>query len=106
MEVISIRDLEKNDAKLALKKYRERYNKRCNNNGTVKDSELEEIYDSVGGRLAFLKRVANSPDMLKMCKEIIEQEKTWLLNQCGLLGSTMDDDGKAHHHFSFDKFMY
>ena len=88
MEVISIRDLEKKDAVSALLKYRQRY----------RDEKIDEmtagkIYDKVGGRLAFLNRVAKSKNMMKMCDEIIKQEKTWLLNQCGLLGSSMDDDG-------------
>lgn len=87
MEVISIRDLEKKDAVSALQKYRQRYR-----NEKIDETLAEKIYDKVGGRLAFLNRVAKSKDMLKMCDEIIKQEKTWLLNQCGLLGSSMDDD--------------
>ena len=88
LEVISIKDLEKKEAVSAIQKYRERYH--CE---TLPDSRAEEIYDKVGGRLAFLSRVAKSKDMLAMCDEIIENEKTWLLNQCGLLGMDMDDDG-------------
>lgn len=91
MEVISIRDLEKKDAKSALKKYRKRYR-----NEIIEDSVAETIYEKVGGRLAFLNRVAKSRNMLHMCDEIVRQEKTWLLNQCGLLGSTMDDDGTVN----------
>jgi len=88
MEVISIKDLEMKDAVSALQKYRHRYGHK-----EIDETEAKEVYDKVGGRLAFLDRVAKSPDMLGMCDEIIKQEKTWLLNQCGLLGSTMDDDG-------------
>ncbi|KAF8418808.1 hypothetical protein EV426DRAFT_617335 [Tirmania nivea] len=87
MEVISIRDLEKKDAVSALQKYRKRYR-----NENIEETLAGTIYDKVGGRLAFLNRVAKSKDMLQMCSEIIKQEKTWLLNQCGLLGSSMDDD--------------
>ena len=75
----------------AIQKYRERYH--CQ---TLSDSLAEHIYDKVGGRLAFLSRVAKSKDMLAMCDEIIENEKTWLLNQCGLLGTDMDDDGTIY----------
>lgn len=90
MEVLSIRDLDKKDAMSALHKRRKRYQ-----NEDIDDALAEKIYDKVGGRLAFLNRVAKSKDMLQMCDEIIKQEKTWLLNQCGLLGSSMDDDGTA-----------
>lgn len=88
MEVISIRDLEKKDAMSALQKYRKRFR-----DENIDETLAEKIYNKVGGRLAFLNRVAKSKDMLQMCDEIIKQEKTWLLNQCGLLGSSMDDDG-------------
>ena len=92
MELISISDLPKSQAVTALKRYRSRYYKEYKD--AVPDSLAERIYEHVGGRLAFLNRVAKSKDMLGMCREIIEMEKTWLLNQCGLLGMEMDDDGK------------
>ena len=91
MEVISIRDLDKKHAMKALQKYRKRYRKEI-----VDDSLAERIYDKVGGRLAFLNRVAKSSNMIDMCDKIIQQEKTWLLNQCGLLGGSMDDDGNSY----------
>lgn len=75
----------------ALQKYRKRYHSEA-----LPDSLAEQIYDKVGGRLAFLSRVAKSKNMLAMCDEIIENEKTWLLNQCGLLGTDMDDDGTTY----------
>lgn len=53
---------------------------------------LEKVYQKVGGRLAFLNRVAKSPDMLKTCDDICRTEKTWFLNQCWILGEEMDDD--------------
>ncbi|KAF8477332.1 hypothetical protein BDZ91DRAFT_709077 [Kalaharituber pfeilii] len=87
MEVISIKDLPRAQAVIALQKYRKRYKK-----PEMPAPILEQVYERVGGRLAFLNRVAKSDDPLKMCDEIIRFEKTWLLNQCGLLGSSMDDD--------------
>ena len=89
MEIISIKDLPKKEAMVALQRYR----KRCKNE-EIKPDIAEKIYDLVGGRLSFLNRVAKAEKMLDMCYEIIEMEKTWLLNQCGLLGSSMDDDGR------------
>lgn len=91
MEVISITDLPREKAKVALERYRRRHHP----NEVIPDGIADQVYKMVGGRLAFLNRVAKSKDMLGTCRDIIEQEKTWLLNQCGLLGSDMDDDGKV-----------
>ncbi|KAI3325498.1 hypothetical protein HD806DRAFT_490465 [Xylariaceae sp. AK1471] len=87
MEVIPVTDLPKQQALVALQRYRFRYFKEMVDKGT-----LEEIYDRVGGRLSFLNRVAKSHDMLATCDTIKEIEKTWFLNQCWILGSEMDDD--------------
>ncbi|KAL1866304.1 hypothetical protein VTK73DRAFT_4762 [Phialemonium thermophilum] len=87
MQVLSVVDLPKSQAIAALKKYRERYFRE-----TPSSAILEEVYDRVGGRLAFLNRVAKSNDMLATCDDILEVEKTWFLNQCWILGPEMDDD--------------
>ncbi|KAI1086807.1 hypothetical protein F5B19DRAFT_477812 [Rostrohypoxylon terebratum] len=87
MEVMSISDLPKAQAILALQKYRLRYF------GERADvSILEAVYDRVGGRLSFLNRVAKSHNMIATCERIKESEKTWFLNQCWILGTEMDDD--------------
>lgn len=87
MEVMPVYDLPKDKAVAALSKYRMKYF------GERPDEEdLNEVYAKVGGRLTFLNRVAKARDMLKMCDVICEREKTWFLNQCGLLGEEMDDD--------------
>lgn len=88
MVVIPVPDLPREKAMLALQNYRARYYK-----DYPLDSEiLEQVYQKVGGRLAFLNRVAKSPDMLQTCEEICRAEKTWLLSQCWILGEEMDDD--------------
>ncbi|KXJ90711.1 hypothetical protein Micbo1qcDRAFT_120224 [Microdochium bolleyi] len=87
MEVLPITDLPKSKAIAALRSYRERYFKQVPDPGM-----LEEVYDRVGGRLSFLNRVARSTDMLATCDKIKDVEKTWLLNQCWILGEEMDDD--------------
>lgn len=87
MEVLSVVDLQKTEAIAALARYRRRYF-----HEKPPSEILEEVYDRVGGRLTFLNRVAKSPDMLRTCDEILEVEKTWLLNQCWILGTEMDDD--------------
>lgn len=77
MEVISIGDLAMNDAIKALKRLRQKsifYNKE-----TDTDEIYNDVYMQVGGRLAFLNKVAKSRNMLQECEEIYQAEKTWLL---------------------------
>ena len=71
----------------ALKNYRMKYWREA-----TPESILTEVYDKIGGRLTFLNRVAKAQDMVKKCDEICEMEKTWFLNNCGILGTEMDDD--------------
>lgn len=87
MIVIPVKDLPKQQATVALQKYRMKYfNKR------LTEEQLSEVYDLVGGRLAFLNRVAKSADMMATCQHILDSESRWLLNQCWILGADMDDD--------------
>ena len=87
MEVTQVSDLPKHMAMQALRNYRMKYWTE-----QTPESILEEVYDKVGGRLTFLNRVAKSKDMVGMCDHICEMEKTWFLNNCGILGMEMDDD--------------
>ena len=87
MEVMPVYDLPRDRAFLALKAYRRKYF-----NDQPSDAILNEVYNRVGGRLAFLSRVARSKDMIQMCEYIRQTEKTWFLNQCWILGEEMDDD--------------
>ncbi len=96
MEVIPILDLPKSLALPALIRYRSRYFPQEKH-----DSEIfRQVYDLVGGRLNFLSRVAKSSDMLKMCRQIKDSEKTWFLNKCGILGEEMDDDVMDQQKFA------
>ncbi|KAL1297023.1 hypothetical protein AAFC00_004615 [Neodothiora populina] len=96
MSVVPVPDLSREQALSALQRYRRRYF----SGETPKLEILDQIYEKVGGRLAFLNRVAKSPDMLKTCDDICRTEKTWFLNQCWILGETMDDDVMEHGKFS------
>lgn len=87
MEVIQVGDLPKERAIQALRNYRMKYWKEVTPRGV-----LEEVYDKIGGRLTFLNRVAKSDNMIGMCDRICRMEKTWFLNNCGILGEEMDDD--------------
>lgn len=95
MSVISVVDLPKAEAIASLRRYRRRYFHEKPTNEI-----LEQVYDRVGGRLAFLNRVAKSPNMLETCDEILEVEKTWFLNQCWILGTEMDDDVMDQQKFA------
>ena len=87
MEVLPISDLPKPQAVAALRSYRSRYFRE-----KASSEVLNQVYDRVGGRLTFLNRVAKAPDMLAECSEICARETRWLLNQCWVLGTEMDDD--------------
>ncbi|KAE8149515.1 hypothetical protein BDV25DRAFT_125237 [Aspergillus avenaceus] len=85
MDVIAVSDLPKREAMEALKMYRSRYF-----GEELPSKILEDVYDLVGGRISFLNQVATSKDMIRSCMEIHEQEKTWFLNTCWILGNDID----------------
>lgn len=95
MEVVSVSDLPKQKAMDALKRYRRQF---CHED--LPSSVLEHVYDTVGGRLSFLNRVAKSSDILKTCDEICRAEKVWFLNKCWILGKEMDDDVMDEQKYS------
>ena len=87
MEVTPIEDLPRNQAITALRISRAKY--------FQEEPEMRifaQVYRRVGGRLAFLDRVAKSRDMLKACDTIVENEKMWFLNHCSILGANMSGD--------------
>ena len=88
MDILPVLDLPKDRAIAALSQYRLKYHPKQE----LSSSILEKVYDSVGGRLTYLNRVAHSTNMLRACEQICEAEKTWFLNKCGTLGEDMDDD--------------
>jgi vacuolar-type H+-ATPase subunit E/Vma4 len=95
LKVLSVKDLPKDAAIAALKSYRQRYFSE-----QTEPSMLEEVYERVGGRLSHLSRVAKDRDMLEVCKQIEDAERTWLLNKCWILGSEMDDDVMDQQKFA------
>ncbi|KAK9453434.1 hypothetical protein V1511DRAFT_518657 [Dipodascopsis uninucleata] len=95
LEVFTINDLPRNKAIEALQKWRRKYF-----NESLSSDSCATIYNLIGGRLQHLNLVAQHRDMLSQAKLIIEREKTWLLNQCGLLGEVMDDDVMESGKFS------
>lgn len=93
MHVLNIRDIGKETVTTALKKYRARMGE------DVPKSILDEVFAKVGGRLIFLNQVAQSKDMLETCRHINRKEKSWFLNQCWILGESMDDDVEEPQKF-------
>jgi hypothetical protein len=96
MEVLPILDLPKPRAISALAHFRAKYFPKEDIDSDI----LRAVYDQVGGRTNFLNRVAKARDMLAMCRTIVEAEKTWFLNQCGILGEEMDDDVMDQQKFA------
>lgn len=94
MHVFNIRDIEKNTVTTALKQYRARFHQE-----DVPQSVLDEVFAKVGGRLIFLNQVAKARDMLETCRHINRREKSWFLNQCWILGESMDDDVEEQQKF-------
>lgn len=64
-----------------------------------------QIYDLIGGRPQHISQVARHRDVIKACHEIIDRDKTWFLNQCGLLGEEMDDDVMEFGKFSLSAML-
>ena len=96
MEVVTVRDLPKPKAIAALSSYRGRYFPE-----EPRDiAKYSKIYDMVGGRINYLSRVAKSHDMEAMAHTILQNEKTWFLNRCGILGESMDDDVMDQQKFA------
>ncbi|ODV93275.1 hypothetical protein PACTADRAFT_77653 [Pachysolen tannophilus NRRL Y-2460] len=95
LEVINVRDLNREQSVKAIKVARLRYFQQ-----PISDELANKVYDLIGGRPQHLSHVAGHADMITSCHEIIDGEKTWLLNQCGLLGNNMDDDVMASGKFS------
>lgn len=87
MHIMNIRDVGKDVVLPALKRYRSQFHKE-----DVPQSILEEVFAKVGGRLIFLNQVSKSKDMLETCRQICRREKSWFLNNCWILGDSMDDD--------------
>ncbi|KAI5952080.1 hypothetical protein CANMA_005159 [Candida margitis] len=97
LELINVRDFNRYETVNALKFIRHRY---FPSDKVLKDDMCNAVYDLIGGRPQHITQVARHNDIIKACHEIIDREKTWFLNQCGLLGSDMDDDVMESGKFS------
>ncbi|KAK9467063.1 hypothetical protein V1512DRAFT_261846 [Lipomyces arxii] len=96
LDVVTVRDLNRAQSVEALKIWRRKYFA----TDKLDDTLCNKLYDIVGGRPQFLNRVAQHSDMLAHARAVVENERIWLLNQCGLLGADMDDDVMETGKFS------
>jgi hypothetical protein len=95
LEVINVRDFTRSQSIKALQISRRRFF-----DENVEHAVANKIYDLIGGRPQHLAEVAKQPDMIQASHRLIDREKTWFLNQCGLLGMAMDDDVNESGKFS------
>lgn len=95
LEVINVTDLSREEAIQLMLTIRPKYFK----DGLSKEV-AERIYELVGGRPQHISQVMKHQNVIVACHEIIDREKTWFLNQCGLLGESMDDDVMESGKFS------
>lgn len=95
LEVLNFRDFTRQESLKSLEISRLRFF-----NEKIDKEVANQVYDLIGGRPQHLSEVSKQPDLIKACHQLIDREKTWFLNQCGLLGSTMDDDVNESGKFS------
>lgn len=106
LELINVRDLSRQETVKALQYSRETHFPSNKFPHLKLNDELNnQIYDLIGGRPQHVSQVARHEDIIRACHEIIDREKTWFLNQCGLLGQEMDDDVMESGKFSTSAMM-
>jgi hypothetical protein len=85
-QVVSVRDLNAKQALRAALQMRV-----ASRRSKEPEQAYREVVDIVGGRLAYLNRVARHTDMLGHARHLLEVEKAWLLSQIGLIPDHDDD---------------
>ncbi|TFK44895.1 hypothetical protein BDQ12DRAFT_621361 [Crucibulum laeve] len=86
MHVLSIYDLDKNEALHAATRMR-----KSSGRAVADPNVLQEAVGLVGGRLSYLSKVSKAKDMLSMAQHLLSVEKAWLLSQIGLIPDCDDD---------------
>ncbi|KAJ8098867.1 hypothetical protein POJ06DRAFT_199521 [Lipomyces tetrasporus] len=97
LDVVTVHDLSREKSVESLRMWRRKY---FGDEPALTTEVCNKVYDIVGGRPQFLNRVAQHRDMLCLARSIVDNERTWFLNQCGLLGMDMDDDVMESGKFS------
>lgn len=99
MELINVRDFSRAELARALQYVRHQYFPN-EPQFALDRAQCDKVYNWIGGRPQHISQVARHRDIENACHSIIDREKTWLLNVCGLLGSDMDDDVLEYGKFS------
>ncbi|RKP33061.1 hypothetical protein METBISCDRAFT_29307 [Metschnikowia bicuspidata] len=106
LEVINLRDFNRKETISVLKFIRGKfYPPKEWPDLALSDETCNQIYNLIGGRPQHLSQVSRHGNVIKACHEIIDREKTWFLNQCGLLGEEMDDDVMEYGKFSLSAML-
>lgn len=101
LELVNVRDFNRFETLKSLKFIREKhFPSHKFPDLSLDDDTCHKIYDLIGGRPQHILQVARHKNIFNACHEIIDREKTWFLNQCGILGFQMDDDVMEHGKFS------
>lgn len=88
MQVITVRDLTPYETHICLSgAHRLHYPKAP----SITPEQSLRIWNLVGGRLSILGRISRQPDMEKAAKQLVEEEKQWLLHKYGLIPDHDDD---------------
>lgn len=85
-QVVSVRDLNYQQSLRAALKMR----KACHRPDEP-DETYRKVVDLVGGRLAYLNKVARQSNMVAYAGELLSIEKAWLQSQIGLIPDHDDD---------------
>lgn len=97
LEIIQVGDFTRQQTIQTLKYSRMKH---FPNEQILDDKLANRVYDLIGGRPQHISQVAQRKNIIRECHAIIDNEKTWFLNQCGLLGDAMDDDVNEYGKFS------
>ena len=85
-QVVSVPDLNAKQALRAAVQMR-----RASHRSNEPEEAYTKVVDIVGGRLAYLNKVARHPDMLGHAQHLLDIEKAWLQSQIGLIPDHDDD---------------
>lgn len=97
MKILSVNDLQRDDAIRAMKRIRKSVYTPDFPDPLVRDlpdngeSVYDEVYRLIGGRMSHISHVAKEIDLLGSAQRLVKVEKAWLLSQIGLIPD-MDDD--------------
>ncbi|KIP11242.1 hypothetical protein PHLGIDRAFT_83667 [Phlebiopsis gigantea 11061_1 CR5-6] len=86
MHVVSVKDFNQRQALQAAMRMRQASQRSKESEDTYRDA-----VNIVGGRLAYLNKVARNPDMLQHAQHLLQVEKAWLQSQIGLIQDHDDD---------------